>query len=283
MKKFLFGIIVIAVILFVMYLVMFKNQHETEKGFSLLTEDTNMENINSTLLEEQANKTQDGWYLVWEDNFDGKRLDLKKWNIEEWAAVKNNELQYYGSKNVDVEKGYLKIISKKENKGGRKYTSGAIHSKDKFSFLYGKVEMRAKLPGGQGIFPAFWMMTNKDHIWLPEIDIMEMLGQKPDEIWMVMHRLGEDKKLKSVSSVYKGIDYTKDFHVFGIEWTPNNITWFIDGIERFKIDQFIPQEEMYLYLNTAVGGNWPGSPDHTTPFPAIFQVDYVRVYQKTEE
>ncbi|QED46832.1 glycoside hydrolase family 16 protein [Cytobacillus dafuensis] len=225
--------------------------------------------------------SHNGWELVWEEDFEGFHLDQSKWNIEEWAAEKNNELQFYSHQNLNVEKGFLNIISKEEEKGDRKYTSGAIHSKDKFSFLYGKVEMRAKLPSGQGVFPAFWMMPNADHIWLPEIDIMEMLGHKPEEIWMVMHWQGEDRSLKSLSSNYIGEDYSNGFHVFGIEWTPKEIIWIIDGVERFRVDHHIPQEEMYLYLNTAVGGDWPGSPDHTTQFPVLFQVDYVKVYQQT--
>ena len=91
----------------------------------------------------------------------------------------------------------LKLISKNEKFKGRDYTSGAVHTKGKFDFLYGKAEMRAKLPAGQGIFPAFWMMTDKDDTWLPEIDIMEMLGHQPDKVWMVSHWLGNDGTLKS--------------------------------------------------------------------------------------
>ncbi len=222
---------------------------------------------------------EDGWELVWEDDFDGAQLNKKKWNIEDWAADKNNELQYYSPNNIKVESGMLKLISKKESLGGRDYTSGAIHSKGKFSFLYGKVEMRAKLPRGQGLFPAFWTMTNQEHTWLPEIDIVEMLGHKPEEIWMVLHWLDDNNTLTSVSTSYQGEDYSKEFHTFGLEWTPNYVSWFIDGVERFKTTKFIPQEEMYLYMNTAIGGNWPGSPDESTSFPAVFEIDYVRVYK----
>jgi len=231
----------------------------------------------------ETNASQNGWALIWQDEFEGNCLDFSKWNVEDWAAEKNNELQYYSPNNVKVEDGVLKLISKNEQFKGKDYTSGAVHTQGKFNFLYGKAEMRAKLPAGQGIFPAFWMMTDKENTWLPEIDILEMLGHQPDQVWMVSHWLGEDGKLKSVSDTFTGPDFSKDFHTFGIEWSPNSIMWFIDDMERFKISRNIPSESMYLYLNTAVGGNWPGAPDQTTVFPVSFEIDYVRVYQGNGE
>ncbi|WHZ02810.1 glycoside hydrolase family 16 protein [Neobacillus sp. YX16] len=234
-------------------------------------------------INKETNANQNGWVLIWQDEFENNCLDSSKWNVEDWAAEKNNELQYYSPKNVKVEDGVLKLISKKEQFKGKDYTSGAVYTQGKFDFLYGKAEMRAKLPAGQGMFPAFWMMTDKENTWLPEIDIMEMLGHLPDQVWMVSHWLGEDGKLKSVSDTFKGPDFTKDFHTFGIVWTPDSITWFIDDLERFTISKNIPSESMYLYLNTAVGGNWPGSPDQATVFPVSFEIDYVRVYKGNGE
>ncbi|KGP74603.1 glycoside hydrolase family 16 protein [Pontibacillus yanchengensis] len=221
----------------------------------------------------------DGWELIWRDEFDGDTVNPQKWNFEDWAAEKNNELQYYTPANVTQEDGYLKLISKKEKFKGRDYSSGAIHTKDLFSFLYGKAEMRAKLPTGQGIFPAFWMMPNKEQTWLPEIDIMEMVGHKPNEIWMVLHWLNDKGELQSKSNNYIGPDFSTDFHTYSVEWTPKQITWLIDGEIRYVEDRFIPNEPMYLYLNTAIGGNWPKAPDATTLFPQFYSVDYVRVYK----
>lgn len=226
---------------------------------------------------------QGDWHLIWQDEFENNCLDFNNWNIEDWAAEKNNELQYYSPNNVKVEDGLLKLISKNEKFKGREYTSGAVQSKGKFNFLYGKAEMRAKLPAGQGVFPAFWMMPEKEDTWLPEIDILEMLGHKPNEIWMVLHWLDTNGSLKSDYSIFIGPDFSKDFHIFSIEWTPDSITWFIDGIEQFKSNKFIPNENMYLYLNTAIGGDWPGSPDDTTVFPVIYEIDYVRVFQRHDE
>lgn len=237
---------------------------------SLKAKDTKKLHIENCSPNIPANNT---WKLIWHDEFNC--LDRNKWNIEDWAAEKNNELQYYSPTNVTIKNGLLQITSKKEQFKGKEYTSGALNTKGKFQLLYGKVEMRAKLPAGQGIFPAFWMMTDSDNS-LPEIDIMEMLGQKPTEIWMVTHWY--TNRLRSDSTSFIGPDFSQDFHTFGIEWTPEAITWFIDGIERFRTNKSIPSEPMYLYINTAIGGNWPKSPDTTTTFPVHYTVDYVRVY-----
>lgn len=201
----------------------------------------------------------DEWELIWQDEFENNCLDSSRWNIEDWAAQKNNELQYYSPNNVRVQNGLLKLISKHEKFKGNEYTSGAVHTKGKFNFLYGKVEMKAKLPAGQGLFPAFWMMPEKEGVWLPEIDIMEMLGHLPNEIWMVSHWLDHTGTLKSDFSSFIGLDFSEDFHTFSIEWTQDSIIWLIDNIERFRSRKFIPSENMYLYLNTAIGGDWPGS------------------------
>lgn len=250
-----------------------------EVGSSNLFCDGNSIKVNKPI-ENIPSLNKDGWKLVWHDEFDQACLDSTMWNAEEGALEKNNELQFYSPTNIVVEDDLLKLVSKKEKYRNRDFTSAAVHTLKKFEFLYGRVEMRAKVPAGQGIFPAFWMMTNNEQTWLPEIDIMEMLGHKPDEIWMVSHWLGEDGHLKSESNFFKGQDFSQDFHTFSIEWTQDSLTWFIDDIERFKTKTNIPNEKMYLYLNTAVGGNWPGPPDETTEFPVLFEIDYVRVYQR---
>ncbi|WP_249414100.1 MULTISPECIES: glycoside hydrolase family 16 protein [Alteribacter] len=233
----------------------------------------------SLIVPQYYDENEKKWRLIWRDEFEEDALDTSRWNTEYWPAEKNNELQYYTPENVSVRNGNLILSSKIEIYEDRSYTSGAVHSKDKFSFKYGKIEMRARLPEGKGMFPAFWLLPNIDHTWLPEIDILEMLGDKPNEIWMVVHWEDEEGNLSSDFSSYYGSDYSKGYHTYGIEWNPSEIRWFIDGIERFKTNQFVPHEEMYLYINTAIGGDWPGSPDKTTSFPQFFEVDYVRVYR----
>jgi beta-glucanase (GH16 family) len=294
-NKFLLILLSISIVLFLFFINYFSNPKEdnslesqNESNFQNAMETNKSGNDGGVNVEEalkfdesdDTNFSQDGWELVWRDEFEHNYLDPGKWNIENWASMKNNELQYYTPGNVKVEDGFLKLISKREKYKGRDYTSGAIHTKGKFDFLYGKAEMRAKLPPGQGMLPAFWMMTDNEDTWLPEIDIMEMLGHQPNQVWMVSHWLGNDGTLKSVSNSFQGPDYSTDFHTFGIEWTTDSIKWFIDDVERFSTSVIIPSEKMYLYLNTAVGGDWPGSPDHNTVFPVNFEVDYVRVFKK---
>ncbi|MDX8045611.1 glycoside hydrolase family 16 protein [Gracilibacillus sp. S3-1-1] len=224
--------------------------------------------------------SEDGWTLIWQEEFHEDLLDTKTWNIEDWASEKNNELQYYTPKNISITANQLQLISNKEDYKGRSYTSAAIHTKDKFYFRYGKVEMRAKLPSGQGIFPAFWMMPNIDNTWLPEIDILEMLGDKPYEIWMVQHWLDNNQQLVSRSSSYQGPNYAENFHTYSLEWAPDSLKWFIDGELRFQTKHSSPDMDMYLYVNTAIGGDWPGNPDETTSFQQVFEIDYMRVYQQ---
>ena len=282
MKKSLYlistGIIIFTVISLVFKYFTYYTTQEHEKAYE------NIQKTNAqTTVSPEINTPQmlpNGWKLIWADEFDDIAVTLEKWTIEDLVANQNNELQYYSTNNVKVGTGLLTLIAKEESTHGRNFTSGAVHTKNTFNFLYGKVEMKAKLPSGQGIFPAFWMMTNKENTWLPEIDILEMLGNKPNEIWMVLHGLDENNMKKNVSQSYMGEDYSNTFHTFGLEWTPTQLTWLIDGEIRFETSEYIPHEEMYLYINTAIGGDWPGSPDNTTQFPTLFEIDYVRVYQK---
>ena len=232
--------------------------------------------------DEQPTADADGWQLFWADEFNTNSLDKTKWTAEHAALVKNEELQFYSRENVTVNNGYLYLHSTAVPTENRPFTSGAVHTRNKMQFLYGKVEMRAKLPAGQGLFPAFWAMTVAENTWLPEIDIMEMLGHEPHKIWMVYHRLNDEGLLVSESETFYGEDFSKDFHTFGMEWTSESITWFIDQEPRFQLTTNIPNEPMFLYVNTAIGGVWPGSPDETTSFPVDFVIDYIRIYKKAE-
>lgn len=229
--------------------------------------------------------SQEKWKLIWSDEFDGKTVDKTKWNISDEAPVKNNEVEYYSPNEVYVENGCLVLRSQKKEMGGRPYTSGLVDTKGKFFDKFIGVAVRAKLPGGQGIWPAFWMMC-QDGSWPPEIDIMEMLGHNTHKIWFGhifgrwpdIHRLGWDK-------TFKDKDFSADFHIYSVDWRPNRITFYIDGQSVYSTNQNIPQKEFYIILNTAVGGRWegsheePGYPDNTTKFPQYNLIDYVRVYK----
>lgn len=231
------------------------------------------------------------WNLVWSDEFNGSSLNTANWTAEigtgsgGWG---NNELQYYTNRtqNLQVTGGNLVITAQKESYGGMNYTSARIKTQGLKSFTYGKVEARIKLPSGQGLWPAFWMLgTNITSVGWPycgEIDIMERVNNNAFVNGTVHWDAGGHAEYGRVSG---NLDFSQ-YHTYSIEWDANYIRWFVDGNQFNEIyiqngtgntEEF--QKPFFLLLNLAVGGNWPGSPDGSTPFPAQMLVDYVRVYQ----
>jgi|GEM_PF-2750429 len=215
-----------------------------------------------------------GWVLEWEDGFNGGAIDAGSWNIVSAAPYKNNELQTYRASNVSVSDGCLRIISSVEKK---KYYSGQVSTENKKLFKYGKIEIRAKLPSGKGIFPAFWLVPQSGRRY-PEIDIVEYLGKEPGSIWNVFHYPTPGGHETCFYQV-KGKRFDTRFHVYTIEWLPGSLKWFIDGAETFSVKNHVPDEKMFLIINTAVGGDWPGDPGNSKKFPRRMLIDYVRYYK----
>ena len=236
--------------------------------------------------------------LVWSDEFDYTGLpDPSKWNIEigggGWG---NNELQYYTNSetNAKVESGILTITAREESFGGRDYTSARITTQNKFDFKYGKIEAKIKLPYGQGLWPAFWMLgANFGSTGWPacgEIDIMELVGGTGNDntVYSTLHwdNNGEHAQYGESYSLPSGI-FADEYHVFTVEWDDQEIRGFMDDIQYFTADITPAQlsefhNNFFIILNVAVGGNWPGSPDATTSFPQTMEIDWVRVYQETK-
>ena len=168
----------------------------------------------------------------------------------------------------------------------REYLSGILTSVNKFDFAHGYAEARIKLPEGQGLWSAFWLLTSKYVEDAPEIDIMEALGHNTNTVHHTMHYFDTSNNWQLISTpTYDttGVDYTADFHVYGLAWSPKKITWYVDGVAVKTLtdqDFKIPTQSMYVLLNVATGGSWPGDPDNSTPFPANMEVDYVRVYEQ---
>jgi len=173
------------------------------------------------------------------------------------------------------------------------YLSGIITSYDSFKMTHGYVEARAKLPAGRGLWPAFWMLPTHYVENVPEIDVMEFLGHQPDRLYNTYHFFDVPAGWQLVSSPSFPVfseDWTQDFHTFGMEWTPRRITWYVDGVETHSITDrdthpsgrkyTIANQAMYLLANLAVGGTWPGNANATTPFPATYEIDYIRAYKK---
>ncbi|MFK7992821.1 MAG: family 16 glycosylhydrolase [Granulosicoccus sp.] len=167
-----------------------------------------------------------------------------------------------------------------------KYLSGMINTYEAFKFTHGYVEARVKVPKGKGLWPAFWTLPTHYVADVPEIDIMEYIGQYPNETYHTYHYFDIPAGWKTIRTpTYEtiGPDYSKDFHVFSMSWDPEQIIWYVDGMETRRVDSsewVIPNQAMYILANLAVGGNWPTSPDPNTEFPAVFELDYIRAYKK---
>lgn len=239
--------------------------------------------------------------LVFEDNFDKDgELNTEVWNydigdgsaegIPGWG---NNELQFYTDRteNVSVENGYLLITARQESFNGASYTSARIQTKNKFQQKYGRFEARMRLPYGQGMWPAFWLLgeDSDGSIWpqIGEIDIMEYRGQNPTEVLSTLHGPG----YSGGESISKSYFLTNDrfdtgFHIFGVEWGPDYVNFYVDDVlyNRFTPED-VPGEwvfndrPFYIIMNLAVGGSFVGNPNAETEFPQTMLVDYVRVYQ----
>lgn len=285
------------------------------------------------LLSDEGERTAPaGWKLVWSDEFDGKEIDRTKWDYDigngfynyearQWiSGWGNNELQYYTREpdNAFVKDGHLHVRALKESLHGFGYTSARLKTRKKdgtalFSKKYGRFEFRAKLPTGQGIWPALWMLPQDEKYggWAAsgEIDVLEVKGHQPNRILGTLHfgsrwpanaEASQDYNLPNQGTV-------ADFHVYALEWEPGEMRWYVDG-HKFATQtswwsssktaggqgakpsgeaDLNPwpapfDQPFYLIVNLAVGGKFPGNPDRTTPFPAEMLLDYVRVYDKTD-
>lgn len=247
----------------------------------------------------------DGYDLLWNDEFSGGTLDETKWNYEPhepgWT---NEELQEYttSTDNVFLRNGKLVIKAIKSDKNGRDYyTSGKVTGQNKTDFTYGKVVVSAKVPEGQGLWPAIWMMPKDEGYYgqwpkCGEIDIMEVLGNDVRTAYGTIHFGEPHGEVQGTYGLTSG-SYADSFHEYSVEWEPGEIRWYIDGelyhsandwftAEQGKDEKPYPapfDQPFFVQMNLAVGGTWPGNPDASTDFDkAEFEIDYVRVYQKPE-
>jgi beta-glucanase (GH16 family) len=257
----------------------------------------------------QAFAASTQWNIVWNDEFtqaDGSSPDSTKWGFDigngsgGWG---NLQLEYDTARtnNACIVGGQLVIEADQESYGGKNYTSARMLTKGKWSWAYGRMEARIKIPKGQGIWPAFWMLgTNFDSVGWPtcgEIDIMENIGKTNDQrkAHGTIHGPqsgGDYNGGAGVGGTYMlpaGAVLADDFHIYAVEWTTNQIKWFVDTHQYFTATPaslpsgatWVFTQPQFFILNVAVGGRWPGNPDGTTVFPQQMLVDYVRVYNQT--
>ena len=247
-----------------------------------------------------------GYTLSWSDEFsgpDGSAPDYSKWTYDTggngWG---NNELEYYTSRaqNAQIQSGNLVITVLKEIYTGpdgvtRNYTSARLKTQGLFTQAYGRFEARIKIPAGQGLWPAFWMLGNDiSSLGWPacgEIDIMENIGKEPATVHGSLHGPSTVSKTSDASAPFSlpaGQNFADDFHRYAVEWEPSTVRFYVDTnlYATFSQSQWpaggtwVFNHPFFLLLNVAVGGTWPGPPDSTTVFPQQMLVDYVRVYTK---
>lgn len=238
-----------------------------------------------------------GKTLVWDEEFSGSTLDPNEWNYEigngqgGWG---NNELEYYTNSpnNVLVSNGNLIIEARKETINGFNYSSARITTQNKKTFTYGRVDIRAKLPRGQGIWPALWMLgSNIGSVGWPacgEIDIMENLGQDSSKVYGTLHYGASPATHGSNGNQYmlNGSYFSSKFHVFSMDWKQDTVKLYVDDNLMLSVKKsdvgsspYPFNQPFFFIFNVAVGGNWPGSPNDNTTFPQRMIVDYIRVYQ----
>jgi beta-glucanase (GH16 family) len=232
--------------------------------------------------------------LVWSDEFDGSDINTANWTFElgdgcpDICGWGNNELQHYtdAADNARIVDGKLIIVAKEG--GGSNYTSARMITKDKQEFEYGRIDIRAKLPEGQGIWPAIWMLgENIDDVGWPkcgEIDIMELVGHLPKASHGTAH-FDKGGHQYTGNSYVNADKFSEEYHVFSIFWDQDFIKWYVDYNKFFELtaknvgSTYPFNNPFFFIINIAVGGNWPGEPDETTIFPQEMQIDYVRVFQ----
>lgn len=249
------------------------------------------------LLNDSSNKFTE----VWMDDFSSGSLDTSKWTIEtgngcpDLCGFGNNEAQYYSDdqSNVRIEEGMLVIEAHKTDNPNRPYTSGKLVTKQKADWKYGKIEMKAKLPHGKGTWPAFWMLPTLDRTmqWPldGEIDIMEHVGYNQGMIYGTIHTdkynglIGTQKS----DSLFISDAHTS-FHVYGIEWSPSEISWFVDDVKYLTLEKNnddysgwpFDENQYHIILNLAVGGNWGGKKGiDDSIWPQQYVIDYVKYYK----
>jgi len=245
--------------------------------------------------------------LVFSDEFDGTALDPEVWFFATGDGTEvglpggwgNNELQYYLPDNAQVSGGTLKITAKREAVGGLNYSSARINTSDRFAFKYGRIEASIKLPSGQGLWPAFWMLSQDSPygIWAAtgEIDIMEAInldGTGGNEIFATIHYGGEFPANTSSTQTYTpSVDVTDTFNTYAVEWDETEIRWYFNDVLYYAENSWFStaapypapfDQNFHILLNVAVGGNFPGNGIAGDIFPATMEVDWVRVYSGEE-
>ena len=232
------------------------------------------------------------WRLVFADDFEGQTLDKTKWTTcWSYGCATTSPSLWYSATNVIVGNGIVRLRAdnQPEFQHGRviPYTSGMLStgggpdgSPPRFTAQYGYFEARVRVPSGRGLWPAFWMLTPAQRP--PEIDIMEVLSKDPTRVHLHYHYVDGAGIVQDYGAAWEDGDFSAGWHTFGVEWRPDVIIWYVDGVERNRFEgNDVAHEPLYMILNLQVGGkdSWSGPTDATTVFPAYYDIDYVRAWQ----
>ncbi len=245
---------------------------------------------------EASHVINDSPVLIWQDEFEGpagQKPDSTRWTFDIGTDWGNKQLEYDTDhpENVSLDGlGHLAITARQDSFAGQPYTSGRIKTEGLFEPTYGRFEARIKMPLGQGMWPAFWLLGSSIRsVGWPqcgEIDIMEYRGHEPATIHTTVHGPGySGSKGRGRRTENPEQPYNEDFHIFAVDWRPESIIWFVDGEQVFHLEpsdikgSWVFDHPFYIILNLAVGGGWVGSPNTETNFPQTLLVDYVRVYK----
>lgn len=239
--------------------------------------------LTAVALRGQLATRQQTWIPTFSDEFDEAELEFPKWSVHDpWGHARNRESQAWVPGAVQLQDGNARIAARRENARfdgeTREYTSGIITTYGSFAQMYGRFEIRCRIAAGRGFETKFWLLPiPKGEV--PSIDVLEAIGSEPSKAHFA-NRWGDEKTERSYTGSWNTPDLSKDFHIFAVEWDKDKIVWFVDGKERFRSVDGVPHQPMYLVASLAVGGTEAKWPDSTTPFPAFFDIDYVRVFQR---
>jgi len=230
-----------------------------------------------------AGLAQTGWIQTFNEDFNGSELDFGKWAPHDPSGrQREREVQAYVPGAIEVHDGFAHIsaVRRRAMYDGhdREFTSGIMTSYGSFAQLYGRFEIRCRIPAGRGLEPKFWLLPVPTGE-IPAIDVFDAIGSEPSKA-LFGNRWGDEKTERSFTGSYDVGDLAADFHTIAIEWDKDKIVWFVDGKERFRSTDGVPHKPMYLTVGMAVGGLQAKYPDETTKFPARFTIDYIRVYQR---
>jgi beta-glucanase (GH16 family) len=218
---------------------------------------------------------------------DGRAVDTGTW-VSEWGVYFGTDADFmHDMRQISMAGGNCVITAeRKSTPSGRAWASGLMSTRNRFSQAYGRFEIRAKLPKGKGLWPAFWLLPQATFHGPPEIDVLEAwtnpLGTEPvdaSSVSAAVHYGSSYDPDLFETLWYKGTDFTQDFHTYAVDWRPGEITWYVDGVERGRITENVPSAAMYLIVNLAVGSTWAGRPDASTPSPSQMLIDHMRVYE----